>query len=141
MRCGYIGCLNYRFTAASLTEGESLLHLFKLECRGKECEGLDSEHGCYTAVNENCRIELDNSDMFMLNIEFHSPVNFVCKKCVETSGISANLFARKSSTKNHSSGFGSKRCYFLRETPKGRSFPRSSKTRAGRYRRINILKT
>ena len=95
MMSGEIECPNYRFTAASLTEGESLLHLRKLECQGEECEGLDCERGCYKAVSENCLLALGNSGMFMLNIELPTPVNFVCKKCVDASGISPKLFTRK----------------------------------------------
>ena len=94
-----IECLNYRFSTASLTEGESRLHLFKLEYQDPQCEGLDCNHGCYKAVIPSCRNELDNSDMFMLNVEFTTPVNFVCKKCVDASGISSKLFVRKSSAK------------------------------------------
>ena len=99
MMCGDIVCLNYRFTTARLTEGDSLLHLLKLECQGEECEVLDCEHGCYKAVIGNCHKELDNSDMFMLNVEFPTPTNFVCKKCVDASAISSELFVRKSSAK------------------------------------------
>ena len=86
-------------SADSLTEGESLLHLFNLECQDPECEGLDCEHGCYKAVSENSHIELDNSDMIMLNIEFRTPKNFAFKKCVDESGISSKLPTRKSSAK------------------------------------------
>ena len=99
MRREDIECLNYRFSTASLTDGESLVHLLNLECQGPECECLDCEHGCYKAVNENCLIEPDNYDMFMLNIEFLSPANFVCKKCVDASGIASELLTRKSSAK------------------------------------------
>ena len=34
----------------------------------------------------------------MLNIEFPTPINLVCKKCVEESGISPKLIIRKSSS-------------------------------------------
>ena len=90
-----IECLNYRFPTSSLTEGASILHLFKLECQDPQFEGLDFNHGRYKAVSPSCRNELDNSDMFMLNIEFPTPINFVCKKCVGASGISPKLFIRK----------------------------------------------
>ena len=46
-------CLNLRFSAASVTESESLLHLFKLDCHVPECEGLDCNHGCYKSVGES----------------------------------------------------------------------------------------
>ena len=74
--CGDVGCLNYRYSTASLTEGDSLLHLFKLECQGPLREGLDCNHGCYKAANQSCHVELDNSDMFMLNIGFPIPGKF-----------------------------------------------------------------
>ena len=99
MRCEDIGCLNYRFTTASLPDVESLLHLFKLEYRGPEFEGSDCERGRYKAVSENPHVELDNSDVSMLNIEFPTPINFFCKKCVDTSGIPSKLLTRKLSTK------------------------------------------
>ena len=35
----------------------------------------------------------------MLNVEFPTPTNFVCKKCVDASAISSELFVRKSSAK------------------------------------------
>ena len=94
--CEDIGCFNFRFSTASLTEGESLLHLFKLECQDPQCEGLDCNRGCYKSVIESCHIEVGNSDMCMLNIEFRNPVNFVCKKCVDVRGISLKLPRRKS---------------------------------------------
>ena len=60
-------------STSSLTDGESLLHLFKLECQDSECNGLNCNHGCYRAVNKECHIELDESDMYMLHIEFPTP--------------------------------------------------------------------
>ena len=73
--CGGIGSLNYRFPKASLTEDDPIIHLFKLECQDKEFEGLDCDRGFQKAANESCQTELDNSDMFMLNIEFPNPTN------------------------------------------------------------------
>ena len=71
-----VECLNFRFATSSLTEGESLLHLFKLEFPDPRCEGLDCNNGCYKAANQSCHAELDNSDMFMLNIGFPIPGKF-----------------------------------------------------------------
>ena len=89
----------FSFSTASLKEDESLLHLRKLEWQDTQCEGLECNHGRYKAVSESCHTELDNSDMYMLNIEFPTPINFVCKECVDVSGISSKLPTRKSSTK------------------------------------------
>ena len=89
----------FSFSTASLKEDESLLHLRKLEWQDTQCEGLECNHGRYKAVSESCHTELDNSDMCMLNIEFPAPINFVCKKCVDVSGISSKLPTRKSSSK------------------------------------------
>ena len=97
--CEDAECLNFRFPTPSLTENESRLHLFKLECQDPQCEGLECNHGGYKAANEGCHTELDNSDMYMLNIEFPTPINFVCKECVDVSGISSKLPTRKSSSK------------------------------------------
>ena len=91
IRCGDIECLDFRFFTAGIAENESLLHMFKLECQGPQCEGLDCNRGCYKEVNQSCHAELDNSDMFMLDIEFPAPGNFVCKKCVDASDISSKL--------------------------------------------------
>ena len=99
MRRGEIECLNYRRPTASLAEGESLLHPFKLECQDPQGEGIERNRGCYKAVNPSCHIELDNSDMPMLQIEFHTPTNFVCRKCVGASNISPELYISKSSAK------------------------------------------
>ena len=51
------------------------------------------------AASGNCHIELDNSDMFMSNIEFPTPTNTVGKKCGGACGISSKLRTRRSSTK------------------------------------------
>ena len=71
-----IECRNFRYSAASLTEEESLLRLFKIVCQGPECDGLNCNHGCYKAVNKDCHQLLDESDMFMLHIEFLTPIKF-----------------------------------------------------------------
>ena len=74
------------------------MHLSKLECQDKNSEGLYCKHGCFKAVNPGCHIELDNSEMFMPQIEFPTPTNFVCRKCVEASDIPSEIFLRKSSS-------------------------------------------
>ena len=75
------------------------MHLSKLECQDKNSEGLYCKHGCFKAVNPGCHIELDNSEMFMPQIEFPTPTNFVCRKCVDASEIAAEIFLRQSSAK------------------------------------------
>ena len=80
LRPGDIECLNFCFTAASLTEGESILHLFKLTRQGPECDGLNCNLGCYKAVSKDCHKLLDEPDMFMLHIEFPIPVKFCLRE-------------------------------------------------------------
>ena len=46
LRADDIECLNFRFSAESLTKGESLLHLFILTCETLGCEDLVCDHGC-----------------------------------------------------------------------------------------------
>ena len=82
LRSDDIECLNFCCTAESLAGGESLLHLFKLTCQGPQCEGLNCNHGRYKEVRKDCHKLLDESYMFMLHIEFPTPLNFVCKKCI-----------------------------------------------------------
>ena len=76
MRSGDIECRNFCFATASLTEGESHIHLFKLVCRDPECDGLKCNHGCYKAVDKDCQKILDESDMFILHIVFPTPLIF-----------------------------------------------------------------
>ena len=94
-----IECLGFRFPTASLTEGESLLHLFKLECQGPKCADLDYKRGCFKAANQACRKILDESDMLMLHIENPTPINFPREKCIGASEISSKIFTSRSSTK------------------------------------------
>ena len=80
IRRNAIGWVNYRLSTASLAEGgKSLLHLIKLECHGPQCERLECNRGCCESASPSCRKELDNSDMFMLNVELPAPINFFCK--------------------------------------------------------------
>ena len=44
-------------------------------------------------------MEIDNSDMFLLQLEYRNPINFVCKKCVDVSEIPNEISIRKSSAK------------------------------------------
>ena len=76
-----IGRLNFRSPAASLTVGESLLRLFKLECQDPECNCLDWEYGCYKAVNKDCHTQLNESGGLMLQIEFPTPINLSGEMC------------------------------------------------------------
>ena len=98
IRCGDIECLNYRFPTSSLTEEDSLLHLPKIERRDKNCECPYCKRGCFEAVIPDCHTELDNSEMFMPQLEFPTPSNSGCRKCVDASDISPNIFLRMSST-------------------------------------------
>ena len=50
------------------------------------------------AVDEDRHKILDESDAFMLHIEFLTALNFVCEKCIGESEISSKIFTRKSST-------------------------------------------
>ena len=94
-----IECRNFWYSAASLKEDESLLRLFKLVCQGPECEGLNCNHGCYKAVDKDCHQILDESDMFMLHLEFPTPLNYVCEKFIGESEIPPEIFTRNSSAK------------------------------------------
>ena len=96
---GDIECRNLCFPIASLTGDESILRVFKLVCQGPECGGLNCNHGCYKAGNEECRKILDEFDMFMLHIEFLTPLNFVGEKCIGGSEISSKISPRASSSK------------------------------------------
>ena len=82
-----IGRLNYRFPTTSLVGGESLLRIFKLQCQGGECEGLDCNHGRCKEVNKDPRKLLGGSEMFLQELDFAHPINVVCRKCLESIGI------------------------------------------------------
>ena len=105
VRDGDIECLNLRFYTESLTNHESLLHLFILTCETLGCEDLVCGHGCYKAVNKDCRKVLEESDMFMMFIEFPVPLNSICKKCFGKSEMPTKISTRKSSLKNISNDF------------------------------------
>ena len=68
---------NFRFNPISLTEEETLLHVFQLVCGDPSCEEPDCGRGVYKAVSKDCHKDLDESDMCMLFIEFPNPVNFI----------------------------------------------------------------
>ena len=74
-------CLNFRFTAESLTKDWSLLRLFILTCETPDFEDLICNRGCYKAVSRDCHKVLDESDMLLMFIGFPTPLNFLCKKC------------------------------------------------------------
>ena len=80
-------CPNYRFHTASFGKCGTLLRIFKLECQGGECRGLDCNRGRSESVNKKRRKLLDESEMFLPELDFARPLNFVCKDCLEPSGI------------------------------------------------------
>ena len=129
-----IECSKLCLPAASLTDGESLLHLLKLVCQDPECGGLNCNHGCYKEVNKDCHKILDESDMFMLHIEFSTPLNFVCEKC-----IGKVKFLRKyslgSHQQNNSVRSACARCNGMRRIFPGGFWGNSRNTK--RYRCIN----
>ena len=94
-----IECLNFRFPTESLTKDESLLLLFILTCENPDCADLVCDHGRYKAVRKDCRKVLDESDMFMMSIEFPTPLNSPRRKCFGKSEIYTKIFTRKSSLK------------------------------------------
>ena len=81
VRADDIECLNFRFPTGSLAKDESLIRLFILTCETLGCEDLVFAHGCYKAVNKDCHKVLDESDMFMMFVEFPTPLNLLRKKC------------------------------------------------------------
>ena len=101
IRAENIENLNFRFTMNTLTEDVNLLHLFSLTCHFEDCKDtFCSKHGTFRAVNPNCHENLDKEDMFMPFIEDLAPINFLCLKCLEQSGLEGKLFMRKSSLKH-----------------------------------------
>ena len=100
VRAEDIECLNFRFTTDSLTEEESLLHMFLLTCGREGCEELVCDRGTFRAANPSCRKNLDESDMFMHFIDFLTPVNSPRLKCLEKGTMGAKLFRVKSSVKH-----------------------------------------
>ena len=76
------GCLNFRFTTDSLTEGERLFHMILLTCGRGGCEELVCDRGTFGATIASCRKNRDGSDMFMHFIDFMAPVNSICLKCL-----------------------------------------------------------
>ena len=76
---------------------ESLLHMFLLTCGRERCEELVCDHGTFRAANPSCHENLDESDMFMHFIDFPTPINSICLKCIEKSNIGEKLFMGKSS--------------------------------------------
>ena len=93
--------LNSRFTIDTLTKDVNLLHLFSLQCHYEDCKDcFCSEHGTFRAVSPDCHENLEKEDMFMPFIEDLAPINFLCIKCLEKSGLEGQLFGRKSSLKH-----------------------------------------
>ena len=80
-RADDIECLNFRFSTESLTGGESLLRLFILTCETLDCDDLACNHGCYKAASEDCHKVLEEPDMFLMFVEFPTPLNFLCGEC------------------------------------------------------------
>ena len=62
---------NFRFAPTSIT----ISRFFQLVCDGPSHEEPDCGRGAYEAVSKYCRKELDESDTFVLFIEFRTPVN------------------------------------------------------------------
>ena len=92
-----VACVNCRSPTASLAEGESHIHISKLECQDNDCDGLDCNHGCFKSVNPMRRKELDDSEMLLPQLEPFTPINFVCKECIEVIEISRKISTMKSS--------------------------------------------
>ena len=69
-RTGDLECLNFLFTTDSLTAGKSLLHLFLLTCGRGGCQETFRDHCTYRAVSPSCHKDLDETDMFMIFIDF-----------------------------------------------------------------------
>ena len=72
------------------TDGDAILRISKLECQFGDCEGLDWSHGCFKEVNKERLKELGDSAMFLPELDPPDPINFVCKKCVDSSCIIEN---------------------------------------------------
>ena len=50
-------------------------------------------------VNKERRKELGESAMCIPELDFAKPINFVCKNCLDSSGITDKISIRKSSSK------------------------------------------
>ena len=107
----------FSFNSSNLTEAESLLHVFQFVCGDPLCVATDCGRSVYKSVSKECRKNLDESDMFMMFIEFLTPVNFVCKKCIEKWTFYENIHEEviiKNNTERSSDKWGRD----MRETPR-----------------------
>ena len=84
----------------NLTKDESLLRLFLLTRDRGNCEELVCNHGTYRETTPECHKSLDETDMFMTEIDFTTPLNFLCLKCLDKSNIGSEIFFRKSPLKH-----------------------------------------
>ena len=116
--------------------GASRLRVSELECHYGDCAGLDCTHGCFKAVNNECHKELDESEMFLPQLDFSAPVNSVCKKCVGAIEISNKISLRKSSAKTSLKDLEVSDV-IAREETLGRRVFVNPNSRGGRYRCIN----
>ena len=128
------------FLTESLTEAESLLRLSKLECRDIECEGIYFDRGCFKAAIPDRHTGLDNSEMFLPQLEFPAPVNAVCTKCVDISEIATKIPIRKSSGRTILNDFAVNDVIVCEKSPMGRFFG-NPKAPKGRYMCINSPNT
>ena len=96
-----IESMNFRFTAETVSRKIIILHMFTLKCHYGDCtDQFCGEHGTFRALSPECHKDLEMEDMFMPFIEQLCPINFLCSKCLASSGLGENLIGRKSSLKH-----------------------------------------
>ena len=83
VRAEDIECVYFRFPAESLTMGESPLHIFILTCETLGFEDLVCDHGCYKSANKDRHKVLDESEMFMMFVEFPTPLNLYARNVLK----------------------------------------------------------
>ena len=88
---------DFRFTAGSASQAEIALHIFGLKCHYKERKGpFCGEHVAFRATSQECHKNLDMEDMSMPYIEQLDPINFLCLKRLEASGLEGELWGESS---------------------------------------------
>ena len=88
---------DFRFTVGSVSQAEIILRTFSLKCHSKDCTGpFCGEHGAFRATSQECHNNLDMEDMAMPYIEQLDPINFLCLKCLESSGLEEKLMGKSS---------------------------------------------